>query len=293
MARSKAEVERIREHLGIAAKLAAPTRQDVAQTLLALREDYRPRVPVGTTNVTLMVPTHLRAALQDAAVQRAVETGQTQDMRMQQLLGAVVSAGIPRVLAGETSVREIPRDPRGTSAEKVNVNVAVASDVLAELRAALPVLRLGFEGKPSVTKIALRLLLDEYGLEYEVAPSRYKELAQVQLQLPPRLARAIRKKLDVVDVDLPGLVEEGYRKVLDGSWKPLRIPKAAKGSDYVRESISPRVDPGLLEQVRAKCPALKQELGYPVTAPTIAIDYLISELGLEDLADKEYGITAE
>lgn len=294
VARSKSDAARIREHLGIAAQLATPTRPDVAETLLGLRKEYRPtpRVPEGTTNVTLMVPKHLRKAVQDAAVDAAA----VDSPKVQELLGAVVSAGIPRVLAGELAVREIPRDPRGTSSEKVNLNIAVDSGVLEELREALPALgeRLGFAARASIAKVALRLLLDEYGLDYEAAPNKYKDLAQLQLHVPPRLAEAIVKKLDVVGADLRGVVEEGYTKVLAGTWRPLRIPKAAKGSDYERDILPVRVDGTLIDQVRAKCPDLKAELGFRrVTPPTIAIDYLISELGLDDLANAEYGIAAE
>jgi len=297
----KSDVERNRKHLEIAATVLQDSHPEVSQTLQALAKPFghrmltldrsTPRVPEGARNVALMVPAHLRKAIQDAAVDAA----DSDDVKVQELLGSVLSAGIRRVLDGEVTVREIGRDPRGTGVEKVVLNVPVDGSVLDELRDELPALgeRFGFKGKPSVTQVAVRLLLDEYGLDYEPAPNVYKDLAQMQLHVPPRLAAAIREQLALVDADLRGLVEEGFTKVLAGSWKPFKIPKAAKGSDYERDLLPVRVNGALVEEIRTRCPQLKQELGYRVTPPTIAIDYLISELGLEDLADAEYGVTGD
>lgn len=298
---SKSQVERTREHLMIGAEALKNDLPEVAQTLQALSKPFghrmltldrnTPRVPADATNVTIMVPERLRKAIQDAALDGA----ESDYAKVQELLSAVLSSGIPRVLSGETVVREIPREPRGAGVKKVNLNVPVDTDVLQQLRDALPGLgeRLGFRGKASVGNVAFRLLLDEYGLDYEPAASGAEGLAQMQLHVPPRLAAAFRKQLATVDADMRRLIEEGYTKVLSGAWRPYEIPKAAQGSDYERDILPVRVDGALIDQVRAKCPELKQELGYRVTPPTIAIDYLISELGLEDLADAEYGVTGQ
>lgn len=290
----RSEVEQVRTHLGIAAQAMRDSHPEVSQTLDALRQPYghrmlvedrnTPRVPAGTSNVTVMVPEHLRQALKDAALDAAG----SDDAKVQNLLGAVVSAGIPKVLAGKLPLREIPRDPRGTSTEKVGLNIAVDADALQELRDALPVLdeRLGFQTKASIMKVALRLMLDAYGMDYEAAPSQ--DLAQLQMHVPPRLAAAIREKLAEADTDLRTVIEEGFDRVVAGTWQPHQIPKAAKGSAEERERVPARVDQTLIDTVRQKCPALTQELGYRVTPPSIALDYLISEFGLEDLADAEY-----
>lgn len=292
---SRSEVQRTRAHLGIAAKAVRDTLPEVAETLEALRKPYgsrllmedrnTPRVPAGTRNITLVVPSHMRDALQEAALDAA----NSDDAKAPQVLGAVLSAKIPQVLAGDLAVREIPRDPRGTSTVKVALNVPVDAGVVEELREQLPELgeRLRFQSKASILKVALRLLLDEYGMEYE--PARHPDLAQVQLYVPSRLAAAIRERLAETGTDLRSLVEEGYRKVLAGSWEPYKIPKAAQGSEYERDRMPFRADRGLVESVRAKCPELKESLGHRVTPPSIALDYLISEFGLEDLADAEFG----
>ena len=291
----RSEVQRTRTHLGIAADAVRESHPEVWETLEALRKPFghrmlledrnAPRVSAGAQNVTLMVPEHVRQALQEAALDAA----ESDDAKAPQILGAVLSAKIPQVLSGELAIREIPRDPRGTSTAKVGLNVPVDSQVMEELRDQLPDLgeRLGFQYKASIMKVALRLLLDEYGMDYEPAPNR--DLAQLQLHVPPRLAAAIREKLTEADTDLRSLVEEGYAKVLAGSWQPYKIPKAAQGSEYERDRMPVRVDRVLVESVRAKCPELKESLGHRVPPPSIAIDYLINEFGLEDMADAEYG----
>ena len=292
---SRSEVQRTRAHLGIAAKAVRDTLPEVAETLEALRKPFgsrllmedrnAPRTPAGTRNVTLMVPPHMRDALQEAAL----DSANSDDATAPKVLGAVLSAKIPQVLAGDLAVREIPRDPRHMGTTKVGLNVPVDAGVVEELREQLPELgeRLGFESKASVLKVALRLLLDEYGMEYE--PARHPDLAQVQLHVPPRLAAAIREKLAETDTDLRSLVEEGYTKVLAGTWQPYKIPKAAQGSEYERDRMPFRASRALVESVRTKCPELKESLGHRVTPPSIALDYLISEFGLEDLADAEFG----
>jgi hypothetical protein len=167
----------------------------------------------------------------------------------------------------------------------------VDSAVLAEVREKLPELgeRLGFRAKATVAKLALRLLLDEYGLDYEPVPNQFQDTKLLNLIVPPRLAEAIREQLAVVGADLRQIVSEGYGKVLAGSWTPYVIPKAAQGSDYERTTLSVYVNIGLVEQVQEKARQLMVKLGYRVTSQSIAIDYLISELGLEELADAEYG----
>lgn len=297
----KSEVDHTRRQLLLGADVLKDSHPEVSGTLRALARPFghrmltvdrnTPRVADDAVNVSIMVPEYLRKAIQDAAVDGA----DSDDVKVQDLLGRVLSAKIPLVVSGDLTVREIPREPRGSGVTKVNLSVPVAGQAVEDLRAALPALgeRLGFKGKAAIGSVAFRLLLDEYGLEYEPASSESAGLAQMQLHVPPRLAAEIRARLALVDADLRQLVEEGFGKVLAGEWQPFKIPKAAKGSAYERDILPVRVDPALVDGVRAKCPELKQRLGYRVTPPSIAIDWLISELGLEDLADAEYGITAE
>lgn len=299
----KSDVDRARKHLAIAAQVVRDSHPQVAETLEALRQPFghrmlvqdreAPRVPSGTTNLAISVPLHLRTEIQEAAKRAAerAEPDRTARVKVQEVLGQAVSAGLRRMLDGEVTPAEIPRDPRGAAVEKGNLNVPVDSAVMAEVREQLEALgvRLGFRSKATAAKLALRLLLDEYGLQYETAPSKSEGTTLLNLLVPPRLAEAIRTHPAVVDAGLREIVSEGFEKVLAGSWTPYVIPKAPQGSDYERDTLSVYVDSELAGRVREKAKALKQELGYRVTAQTIAIDYLISELTLEELADAEYG----
>ncbi len=298
----KSEVDRYRQHLTMGAEALQATLPEVAATLEALARPFghrmltvdreASRVPANFTNVSISVPVHLRTAIQDAAVRRAEpDEKKRAAVKVQPLLAEAASVRLRQLLDGEVEAEEIPRDPRGSAVEKVNLNVPVDSAVLAEVREKLPELgeRLGFRANATVAKLALRLLLDEYGLDYEPVPNEFEGRTLLNLLVPPRLADAIRKHPAVVDTGLREIVAEGFEKVLAGAWTPYVIPKAPQGSEYERATLSVYVDSDLVARVREKALALKRELKYRVTAQTIAIDYLISELSLEELADAEYG----
>ena len=290
----KSEVDRTRQHLMMGAQALRGSLPDVADTLEALAKPFghrmltvdrtASRVPEGAVNVSLLAPKELRTAIQEAAVDAAA----SDDVKVQDLLSRVLEARIPQVLSGELVPREIPREPRGAGVEKVNLNVPVDGVVLQQLRDALPDLgkRLGYRNQATVAKILFRLLLDEYGLDYQVTQG--SSLSLVQLYVPPQLGAAIRRKVEASGEELKQLLTEGYTKLLAGSWQPYEIPKARPGSEYERDRLSAYVDGALVERVRVRARQLKSELGYRVTPQTIAIDYLVSEFGLEELADAEY-----
>jgi hypothetical protein len=202
-------------------------------------------------------------------------------------ISAMANKGLVEYLAGRFQMPE-RSSTYGYGGQRVNLNWRPLHSLRAQIE----------ERGVSVARVAVEYLMSyyrigPYGLDQKPAPSLARDLTQMHLHVPPGLAAAIRERLALMEADLRGLVEEGFTKVLAGSWKPFKIPKAAKGSEYERDILPVRVSGALVEQVRDRCPQLKEELGYRVTPPTIAIDYLISELGLEDLADAEYGVTGD
>ncbi|NUQ95845.1 MAG: hypothetical protein HOY79_04550 [Streptomyces sp.] len=297
----KSEVDRTRQHLETAAQIVQSHRgiggPEVAETLRKLAGPFghrmlvqdrdSDRVPAGTTNLAISVPERLRKQIQDAAV----DSADSPSAKVTDLLSRVLSERIPQVLSGKLTPREIPREPRGSGVKKVNLNVPVDSALLERLRGQLPELgeRLGFELKATAAGIGFRLLLDEYGLEYETSQNQLADTQMLQLYLPPRLAEEITARLD--KAEMIQALNEGYAKALAGEWTPYPVPKAARGSEFARVRLVTHADSNLVDRVRTMAPQLSEALGFRVTPQSLAIDYLISELGLEDLADAEYGPT--
>ena len=293
----KSEVTSTRKNLEIAARVVRDSQVDgaerIAATLDALRAPYGHRMltvdretgrrPEGTDNLTISTPVRLRELIKDSAAQTA--EGKSVDA----MLGALLADKFRAVLAGDLEPLEIPREPRGSGVEKRNLNVPVDAGVLQELRDALGEIgpRLGYERKATAPQIALRLLLDEFGLDYEPSENAYASKTLLSLYVAPRLAAAFRDS----GQDLAALIEAGFGKTVAGEFEPLQVPKASPGSEYERERISLYVDAALTEQVRAMRGELRESLGIGVTPQSIAIDYLVSELGLDELFKAEYSIT--
>jgi hypothetical protein len=82
--------------------------------------------------------------------------------------------------------------------------------------------------------------------------------------------------------DLSEVVALGIRRVLAGQWTPPHIPKARRGSNIRKVNLNVPVDVELLQQLRESLPELVKQLEYKVTAPSIALAWLVQEFGLED-----------
>lgn len=291
--RSKS-VETVREHLKLAADAVEGQLPEVAATLEELRSPFGFRMlqhderagdlsEDTTQNLAIGMPEPLRAALQSAAKQPGKSVSA--------LLGKALNDRFRAVLDGEAEPVEIPRSPRNSAVERVNLNVPVDMELLARMRDQVAEIgrRLGYEAKATVPKMATALLCEEFGVAYEVPKS---DLALMNMPVPPQLHAAILAGLDNTDSELRRIVEEGLRKVLAGEWEPWPVPKAAPGSTYERKLLSPYVDAELFASVRVKAAELQQTLKYRVSPQTIGTGWLANELGLEELFDEEYGLTA-
>ncbi len=82
---------------------------------------------------------------------------------------------------------------------------------------------------------------------------------------------------------LADVVNEGYRKFLAGDFVPAPLARAPRGSAPEKANLNVRPDNTLREQVEEAAAAKSEELGHPVSASRVAMAYLFSEYGEEDL----------
>jgi hypothetical protein len=88
-------------------------------------------------------------------------------------------------------------------------------------------------------------------------------------------------------VDLDRVVEDGVRALLDGSWTPrlAERPRSASGTwepapaPVSKGKLTVRLDPDLLEGLRARAEELNEEHPQPVHPGTIVIALLKERLG--------------
>ncbi|MBP5918698.1 hypothetical protein F3K34_43730 [Streptomyces sp. LBUM 1486] len=94
--------------------------------------------------------------------------------------------------------------------------------------------------------------------------------------------RIERKAKEAGDA-LADVVNEGYRKFLAGEFVPAPLARAPRGSAPEKENLNVRPDNTLREQVEAAAAAKSEELGHPVSASRVAMAFLFSEYGEEEL----------
>jgi hypothetical protein len=82
---------------------------------------------------------------------------------------------------------------------------------------------------------------------------------------------------------LAEVVNDGYRKFLVGEFVPAPLARAPRGSAPEKENLNVRPDNTLRQQVEEACAAKSEELGYTLSASKVAMSYLFSEYGEEDL----------
>ncbi|MFC9497673.1 hypothetical protein [Streptomyces sp. NPDC056982] len=104
----------------------------------------------------------------------------------------------------------------------------------------------------------------------------------LQMFVEKSLRDRIYSEAKRTDSNLESVLDEGLRGALDGSWTPPYIPRARRGSSVEKVALNVMVDAELLQELRAGLPALVESLGYKVTAPTIALAWLVQEFGLEE-----------
>ncbi|MFF1358724.1 hypothetical protein [Streptomyces sp. NPDC058297] len=150
----------------------------------------------------------------------------------------------------------------------------------AHLELAASKLRAG--GDPQIADTLDQLLAPHGYRMLVVDRARSGDEQNLAISVAEPLRARIQSEAERTGSDLSEVLADGVRRVLDGKWNPPHIPKARRGSNIRKVNLNVPVDAGLLQELRDGLPGLVERLGYKVTAPSIALAWLVQEFGLED-----------
>lgn len=105
------------------------------------------------------------------------------------------------------------------------------------------------------------------------------ETAPLPLTMDRRLKAALMKAADERGAMPSDVVADGYRAFLEGRFVPPRVQRG--GAGYSKTTLTVTVPQGLRDEVRDRIPAVQDEAGYRITLSSIAIEWLMEELGVQ------------
>ncbi|WP_086732932.1 hypothetical protein [Streptomyces glaucescens] len=111
------------------------------------------------------------------------------------------------------------------------------------------------------------------------------ELSPLPLTLDRRLKDALAKAAEDKGAVPSNVVVEGFRAFLDDDFVPPRVVAVRGSAHYSKTTMTVTVPKDLREQVSAKIPQVAEEAGYRITLSSIAIEWLLDQLGVERPAD--------
>lgn len=109
-------------------------------------------------------------------------------------------------------------------------------------------------------------------------------VVKMPLTMDVRLKNAIAQAAEDRSSVPSAVVAEGFRAFLSGEFVPPRVVRAA-GNGYSKTTMTVTVPRGLRDQVAAKIPQVAEEAGYRITLSSIAVEWLLDQLGVERLQD--------
>jgi hypothetical protein len=107
------------------------------------------------------------------------------------------------------------------------------------------------------------------------------ELPPLPLTMDRRLKDALAKAAEDKGAVPSAIVVEGFQAFLDGRFVPPRVRQARGRAGYVKTTMTVTVPQDLRDEVSAAIPQVAEEAGYRITLSSIAIEWLMEELGVE------------
>ena len=103
--------------------------------------------------------------------------------------------------------------------------------------------------------------------------------SSVPLTLDRALKAALVKAAKDTDTVFSACAEEGVKAFLAGEFTPPRTP-ARSGAGYSKTTLTITLPDALREEVRRVSPGRSEEAGYRITESSVALSWLLSELGV-------------
>ncbi|WP_328545434.1 hypothetical protein [Streptomyces europaeiscabiei] len=166
------------------------------------------------------------------------------------------------------------RSPRLTP-EVIRARLTVAADRLAE------------RGDADLAE-AVRAVMEPRGWQLLKPPATTTGNRNLGLWMDKAAKERIEQAAKEAGESLAEVVNDGYRKFLAGEFVPAPLARAPRGGAPTKENLNVRPDNTLREDVEKAAAAKSEELGYQVSASRVAMAYLFSEYGEEDLLLQEH-----
>lgn len=215
----------------------------------------------NTSPLSISIDAQLKAALMDASEEFGVPIRQLAEEAYQ------------KVLSGEWLP---PKAGQRKGYVKAVLNVTVDADLRARLREELPRLSEQEGRRISEGNIVVAWACSELGVDTGTG-------LVMGLTLPRPLRDHFVAARDA-GADLAGIVDEGIRRMLSGSWRPVFPGRAAYGTltGPQQGTLKVRVDDRLRAALHEMAPRLSDEAGVPVFPGTIVRAILTDRLGVPD-----------
>ncbi|MYW49617.1 hypothetical protein [Streptomyces sp. SID161] len=189
------------------------------------------------------------------------------------------------VLDGKWVPAEVGRAGTGKRGTKAVLQVNVDSELRGQVQGMLPALSKKVGYRVTEANIVLTHVCEELGIERPNTAA----VEQLATRLPRSLRDHFHGEAERLGLELPAIVEDGIRGLLDGKWQPERHPyftvdkrgpQRGSWSEADRANLKVRVDRNLLASMRARLEELSEQLGYLVSPGTVLYLILTDRLGV-------------
>jgi hypothetical protein len=107
------------------------------------------------------------------------------------------------------------------------------------------------------------------------------EVVSLALTMDKRLKQDLVDAAEATGTVLSNAVTEGLRAFLADEFVPPRVQQARGRAGYSKTTMTVTVPQELRDQVNAHIPTVAEDAGYRITVSSIAVEWLMEELGVE------------
>jgi regulator of protease activity HflC (stomatin/prohibitin superfamily) len=107
------------------------------------------------------------------------------------------------------------------------------------------------------------------------------EMVSMGLTMDKRLKNALSAAAENTGTVPSAAVVKGYQAFLEGRFVPPRVQSTRGSAGYSKTTLTVTFPKSLQAEVRARIPQVEEAEGYRITLSSIAIEWLMDELGVE------------
>ncbi|MFF1298111.1 MULTISPECIES: hypothetical protein [unclassified Streptomyces] len=111
------------------------------------------------------------------------------------------------------------------------------------------------------------------------------EMASMGLTIDRRLKDALSKAAEDTGTMPSAAVVKGFQAFVEGRFVPPEVKQTRGSAGYSKTTLTVTFPKALQAEVRARIPQVAEKAGYRITLSSIAIEWLLEELGVERPSD--------